>query len=421
METKRLFLNEHEVSRLDTSYKKEHFRITTRETDIKINGLTRDLIEFVSSNQGRRTSFLIRVFSERENVSAARTEKAIKRLFEKNIFREEPGDRASDNSLKKEGLSYRKEMSRLWFRVKIIDADKYSELLKKMGFTFSRPFVVVSLGIFLTLEIYFFYFSIAAGSGNDLMYYSPYDYLVFLPLGTFLTMIHETGHAVAVKTHDLPMPKGLGVGMYYFFIIYYADTHESWNLPRRERAMVSVAGVYWEALALILLIPVCIFLGSAALRDFILLTHLSTLYVFNPFLKMDGYWFLSDLLGVINLHDKVFAYFKELLGKTEEAPRQPGNPFFGYPKRVKRSIIAYGLLYFPFMGVFIGLFLYRACLILLDFRTRLIGRLLEIMQLNFTEAANRIQAINGLVRNLGILTGAIMLFCTATYRLFIKK
>lgn len=417
MKAKKVYVNQYELSELDTSSKDEKFRLTSPDAEVKINRTTKKLIEFASDKQGMDARELVKLFSAREGTSSESTGNTVSTLFEKDIFLENPENLRSSKALNNEELSYRSEMDQLWFRKKLFDPDKLSHIFKKFEFTFSGPFVAVTLTSFILMEVYFFYSAFFSNWSRNLTYFSPYDYLLFFPLSSLLTLIHETGHTVATKSHDLSMPKGMGIGVYYFIVIYYADTHESWSISRKKRAVIAVAGIYWETFALTVLIPLCLLLNSAALRDFILLTHISFLWVFNPFLKMDGYWLITDLLGVTNLHGKVQTYFSNLIGSDKKNSGVSRDPFHGYPTKVKKSIILYGLLYFPFMALFLGFFLYRAGLIVTGFETKVLGKLWRIVKPQHLPPATRIRLINNLIRNSSILIGATMLVLTGSHKL----
>lgn len=418
MRARDVYLCDYELTELDTASKENKYRLTTPNADVKINEATKRLLQYLKKNQGRSSSQVVTEYTENHTPSVESVRDLLATLYDKKVLVEKPQNKDLDQKWKRERTSFRGEMRNLWFRKKLIDTDKYSWLLKKLGFTFSKPSVIISLLVFLAFDGYFLYSVFFSGWGEGLQYYSYFDYLFFLPLSWFWVFVHELGHTVATKVHDLPMPKGIGVGLYYFMIVFYADTHESWNLPRKERAVVSTAGAYWNLLALVFLIPVCFVTRSAALKDFILLCHISLLSVFNPFLKMDGYWLLTDLLGVVNLHKKIRSYFKKRLwGKVSTTGET--NPFKGYPKKIKFAVLGYGVGYFLFLGGFLGFFLYRAGLIAAGFETQIMDELFAIFQSSGAGFATKVQTINGLIRSLAILTGAVMLFVTGVYRVLV--
>ncbi len=420
MGSKTVFVDNYKLTELDTASEERKYRLISSNTDIMINETTEEFLQYLKKHEGRSSSEIIAGYTENHSVSSELIRNLLDTLFEKGVLLEKSPEMRPDQDAKRDQLSSRGEMKNLWFRKKLIDTDKYTWLLKKLGFTFSKTFFVTSVLTFLVLDACFFYSIYFSSWGSGLRYYSYFDYLFFLPLGWFLVFVHELGHTVATKIHDLPMPKGIGVGLYYFMIVFYADTHETWSLSRKERAIVSTAGVYWNFLALALLIPVFFYTGSGVLKDFILLNHVSFLSIFNPFLKMDGYWLLSDLLGVVNLHKKVRSYFKISLA-GEENKEMWTKPLKGYPQWIKYSVIAYGLVYFVFLGIFLGFFLYRAGLITVGFETRVLGKLLAIFQISEAGLETKFQTVNGLIRNLAVLTGAAVLLITGGHKVWLHS
>lgn len=411
METKSVFLEEYTLNELDTASEEIKYRLTSPNADIRINEETKKLLQYVQENEGRLSTEIISEYSENFGVPVKSVKSVITKLYEKGVLLGEPSGSAKREDWQQDKLSYRGEMKNLWFRKKLLDTDKYSWLFEKLGFTFSKPFVIAALFSILILDVYFFYSTYFSKWGAGLSYYSYFDYLFLLPLSWLIILFHEIGHSVATKIHDLPMPKGIGVGVYYFMVVFYADTHETWNLSRKKRAVVSTAGVYWNALTLTILIPTCFLIRSAALKDFILLFHISLISALNPFLKMDGYWLLTDLLGVTNLHQKVRVYFKDLI-RSEGKIHEETKPFRGYPRRTQFAVLVYGLVYFLFLGAFLSFFLYRVGLIISSFEAEILGRFLDIIGAKTGTKGNIAQKINYLIRNLVILTGAGMLMVT---------
>lgn len=134
--------------------------------------------------------------------------------------------------------------------------------------------------------------------------------LVFIIL--FLsTFFHELGHASASKYCGVP-PGEIGFGIYINIPVFYTDVTNIWKLSRKQRLLVNIGGVYFQCL---LLIP-CYFLyhnvPNSLIGYLILATNLNFLFVLNPFFKFDGYWIISDLLGIPNLRkrtNELFFYF----------------------------------------------------------------------------------------------------------------
>ncbi len=180
-------------------------------------------------------------------------------------------------------------------------------------------------------------------------------------LGHFLVVligvkvIHELGHAWACRHYGLDVP-AMGVAVFFLWPFLYTDTTAAWRLTsRRQRAFVASAGVLAESvLALTALFAWC-FAGDGELRQMLLfigvVSMVFTLVVnANPFMKWDGYYVLSDLLGLENMQSRAFALGRwwlrgAVIGSTEREPE-------ALAPRLRNFMIVYA----------IGAWLYRVLL-----------------------------------------------------------
>jgi len=130
------------------------------------------------------------------------------------------------------------------------------------------------------------------------------DLAVVLALVMASLVLHEFGHAAACRAFGAKEGE-IGFAIYLVFPVFYCDVSDAWKLTRRERAALDLAGLYMQGLFAALMLGVYVACG----RELFLWTFLaiSASYIpnLNPFLKMDGYWFLSDMLGVANLSQRV--------------------------------------------------------------------------------------------------------------------
>jgi len=130
------------------------------------------------------------------------------------------------------------------------------------------------------------------------------DLAMVLGLVMFSLVLHEFGHASACRAFGAREGE-FGCAIYLVFPVFYCDVTDAWKLSRRQRAALDLAGLYSQGLFASLMLGVYLATG----RELFLWTFLaiSASYIpnLNPFLKMDGYWFLSDMLGVANLSQRV--------------------------------------------------------------------------------------------------------------------
>lgn len=126
------------------------------------------------------------------------------------------------------------------------------------------------------------------------------------------SMFHELGHAAACKRMGV-RHGGIGFGMYLTFPVLYTDVSQVWRLPRRQRLVVNIAGVYFQCLILVGLLAwyYCVEGMAADMARYLILTmNLGFVLTLNPFFRFDGYWIASDALGIPNLRQRSY----EVLG-----------------------------------------------------------------------------------------------------------
>lgn len=129
-------------------------------------------------------------------------------------------------------------------------------------------------------------------------------------------LLHELGHTSACRYFGCPHG-GIGFGLYFIFPAWYADVSKAWRLSRKQRAVVDLGGVYFQAILLIAIDGYALLNGfeqSEFALKLIWLITFTMLFTLNPVFKFDGYWLLSDLSGIHNLHQQVQKSSAEFFG-----------------------------------------------------------------------------------------------------------
>ncbi|MEL6899130.1 MAG: biotin/lipoyl-binding protein, partial [Planctomycetota bacterium] len=123
-----------------------------------------------------------------------------------------------------------------------------------------------------------------------------------------LKAIHESAHAIASHLCGLRI-QNAGVALILFSPIAFVDVGNTWVLPRRQRLIISAAGMIAEliiaAFAALLwswIWPQTHPLLSSILHSVIIAAGVSTiLFNANVLMRFDGYYMLSDLVNMPNL------------------------------------------------------------------------------------------------------------------------
>ncbi|WBV42790.1 HlyD family efflux transporter periplasmic adaptor subunit [Pseudoroseomonas cervicalis] len=134
-------------------------------------------------------------------------------------------------------------------------------------------------------------------------------------------LLHELGHAYVATAHGVRVPS-MGVAFMLGAPLLYTETSGAWRLTRRgPRLAIGGAGLMVEtalaglaSLAWALLPP-----GPGRDAAVLLATAgwgMTLLVNASPFMRFDGYYLLSDALGLENLHSRAFAMLRWRLRET---------------------------------------------------------------------------------------------------------
>lgn len=137
-----------------------------------------------------------------------------------------------------------------------------------------------------------------------------YGNLFWLYVGLVLVkLIHELGHAVACRRFGGEVHT-MGVMFLLFTPVPYVDVTSAWSFRDRwQRAVVGAAGMYTEmfvaALATFVWAATAPGILNSVMFNMMFVASVSTvLFNGNPLLRFDGYYILSDLLDIPNLHQR---------------------------------------------------------------------------------------------------------------------
>ncbi|MBX3421662.1 MAG: hypothetical protein KF752_08910 [Pirellulaceae bacterium] len=142
--------------------------------------------------------------------------------------------------------------------------------------------------------------------------------VTWLAIYVCLKSMHELGHALACRKWGAECHE-IGIMFLVLMPVLYCNTTDSWKIPSHwRRASIAAAGVYVELL--IAVGAACVWLTtlpSSWLHDIaaytMFVSALSTVVInANPLLRYDGYYVLSDLIGIPNLSEQSRELFQRL-------------------------------------------------------------------------------------------------------------
>ncbi len=404
-----IFVNAYELTQLDTSDTSSRYRIRSFDCDIEINEKTKGFLDYANMNAGKTHAETIAGYLAVSNSSEEEVRFLIKILKSKGILVTRRSEVKSINQLQRQP-KHRNNMKNLVFNKRIIDTDYHANLFRFFSPVFKKKVTVSLVSCYILLDGILLYLHFFTSWGDKLLYLTNFDYVaVFLLLSPFVALFHEFGHISAMKLYGLSTPKGIGIGLYFHIVVFYSDTHEAWELPSKQRMIVSGAGVIFNLLILIPLQLACFYFKIAAIRDFLILFHFTLISIFNPFLKMDGYWLVSDVLGVPNLHAKICELIDFRFGKSKRMGFADKHPLATYPKRVRKGVNLYLYLFIIFSIIFLGIFVLRTIEIVLNFNSVILHPALSIVQ-GDSKGTELVNTVNLLLRNIFIMGIATLYF-----------
>jgi putative peptide zinc metalloprotease protein len=247
----------------------------------------------------------------------------------------------------------------LFFRIPLVKPDRWlGALLPQLAFLFTRGFLRLTAGAGLVglVCVYREWERFSATLMDTLTWQGALSYGAAI---AFAKVCHELGHALTAKRFGCRVPT-MGLAFLVLWPVAYTDTNEVWKLPRRgQRLAVAGAGILaelaiaaWATLAWALLPE-----GAPRQVAFLLstTTWISTIAInASPFMRFDGYFLLSDWLGLPNLHSRAFALarwdLRERLFKlAEPAPEH-------FPRRLHAGLVAFAWVVWIYrLAVFLGI------------------------------------------------------------------
>lgn len=160
-------------------------------------------------------------------------------------------------------------------------------------------------------------------------------------------VLHEVGHGI-VATRFGCRVREMGVALIFMLPVAYCDTSDAWRLAaRRKRLLIAAGGIFAELTLAILALLLWIFLPDGVLRTLAFFTAVTSVATtlainLNPCLKFDGYYLLSDYLGIDNLQQQSFAVarwrVREFFLREDLAPPIPVTA------RTKKILCRYAFL-----------------------------------------------------------------------------
>ena len=132
----------------------------------------------------------------------------------------------------------------------------------------------------------------------------PLVFLLVMACVIVSAALHEMGHAAACR-YGGAQPGRMGAGIYVAWPAFYTDVTDAYRLDRRGRLRTDLGGVYFNALTVLITAAVFAWTRYEPLLLVCFLLQMQIVQQLLPLLRLDGYYVLSDLVGVPDLFKRI--------------------------------------------------------------------------------------------------------------------
>jgi putative peptide zinc metalloprotease protein len=238
------------------------------------------------------------------------------------------------------------KLSGFLLRLPLIPKSIVNQIAVYLSVAYHRPVTLGLLGLMVAATV-------IAPQHDWLFNFTKADLIWGYFLFFISLLFHEFGHASACLRYGAE-PSNIGLTIYLVFPAFYSDVSDAWRLKRWQRVIVDMGGVFFQLVICALYVIVYRFTDWVALKVAILAIASSCILYLNPVFKFDGYWALSDALGVTNLSRQPGRIFRHIFTQSNQS-----NPSKNQGKRLPWSplmmsvLAVYTVASFSIMGYLI--------------------------------------------------------------------
>jgi putative peptide zinc metalloprotease protein len=212
-----------------------------------------------------------------------------------------------------------------------------------------RPPVIAAV-IAVTTALDWWIFAVhGLGGGLQQALRDPVSMITVFALFIASAAFHELGHAAGCR-YGGARPGRIGAGIYLLWPSFFTNVTDSYRLNRTGRLRTDLGGLYFNLISILALAGVYTATGSEVLLLAIAAIHLQMLEQLLPFARFDGYWILSDLIGVPDLFARVVPIVKNALTRG----RHPDPRITGMRRTARAAVTAWVLCLIPVLAITFG-------------------------------------------------------------------
>jgi multidrug resistance efflux pump len=244
----------------------------------------------------------------------------------------------------------------LYWRKALIDPDRLlTWLAPRLAFCWTAPAFAASLLCIIAATGILWASRAEAANGFGSVLRWETAVVVWLTVLT-VTTLHEFAHGLTCK-HFGGEVHEMGLIFIFFMPCLYCNVSDAWLMPERSRRLwITFAGGYFELFLWSLSVLIWRVTLPGTHVNFLAFVVLSTcgvqtLFNFNPLMKLDGYYLLSDWWGIPNLQQRSAAYLTAHLRCWLWGAPRPES------ENDARHLLFYGLVSILYQVAFLTIFL----------------------------------------------------------------
>jgi putative peptide zinc metalloprotease protein len=213
--------------------------------------------------------------------------------------------------------------------------------------------VVLAVAVCVAVVDYWLFAVHGLTAGLAQLLRDPVDLLIVVGLSVISAAFHECGHAAGCR-YGGARPGAIGVGIYLVWPSFFTNVTDSYRLSRAGRLRTDLGGLYFNLIFMLALAGIYAASSAEILLVVIALTHLEMLEQLLPFVRFDGYFILSDIVGVPDLFARVSPILRSALRTRHRDPRVTG-----LQRRARVVVTGWVVCVVPLLVVMIGYLLLR--------------------------------------------------------------
>ena len=247
----------------------------------------------------------------------------------------------------------------LFFRIPLWNPQSFLDRTGPAVSRWLRPSLFKIIACFGLVGLYFAARQWGSFVSTFLYFFTPQGFAFYGLSLVVLKIFHELGHAYAARHFGARVPV-IGLAFLVMFPILYTDTTDAWRVQdKRSRTLINGAGIMVELSIAAISLFLWAFLPDGIFRSIAFFaastSWIMSLFVnLNPWMRFDGYYLISDLVGIENMQKRGFEVGRYVMRNTLFGLDEPLSE--NYPRKTMIGMTAYAwstwvYRFFLFLGI----------------------------------------------------------------------